>query len=1295
MAIKKTINATPKGSTDNLGVNEYIKQLDTIQKEHAKIAAELKGFNEQYESTVNLVSAMDDIYDSVIVKIDNAKYSQSEMVSLLEEVRKNLEINLKHRTEEQDLMSGLSTIQSEINEKINIANSLASQFRKEGKSMFAGKTLQPIVSSLENIANRFGKAGEARQKILENQIKNLRNEGKVVEAAMLEFQETAGGFVFMNAGAIFDTIYQKIKSLVVPVLNALVDAAKKGIDAILKIPGAMFEVMKATTVFSKIMIEKLGSMTQSIIAIPLNILEKAQELGYEIKKEMNEFAQTFENLQKDFVGGDFIGKGFKKLQGNLIGARKEFMNVNTEAVHLFGRGIAGINKAFQETQTIVKSLGVFTSLFADQITKNKENAFFYFKMKQIYDLTDEDLQFIARSASNTGKSIATVFQGISDGITEAAHIHHQDAKQMSRDYLDMRKNVISFGHITNKELGNVVARTRQMRVEMKDAVALFERVQTFEDAANMSSQLSQSFNMVVDSMELLRAESPDQMLKMLRDAMFATGRSFNEMNRFEKSLLQQQTGLSSEAMQALFSFENAGKSYQEIMDDMNAKDPVQQQIKSINQMKDAIVELKETMPKFQNAFDAFFTGLKDNVLLSSKVRKELSDVSFSFDSIYLAGLNKNIKNLEPAIMSVLSIVKSINALFSSRAFLASINSVAEAIANIIKMFADSRLSLGGIAVGSVTNELKKIKTAIQPIFSYLYKIGISLVKGAFDLFVQELPDLIKFLLDSLDEIFKKNPATGQSFAENIVMSFKSGITKIISDIKASMPTIIAAFTNILQFSKELFLLGADIATTIVQGIISDLSVSASSKILTSLQKTFKDIISELFTKTNAGGINISIFARIFDPTNIGNLITSFKNIMTTIIPIMEDIVLQVTNYASKLIEEIAKSLSNYANTVDFTSSTGPFNQQKWVNIANNLSKILDKLFLDTSNSIVASLFKLADKFFDYLGNINDQSGKGLIGLFKKVVDAVSTYYLNFYIISIKEILKNFWPQILVGIGLITTGIYASMKGLSSIVMTAITTGAQVHAKQIENAIIRAAYKMGMIIEDSIKDQLQKDNVIPKHDKNGKVITAGSPQDTANKKWSKGQKVLRGGAGLAGLGLLAFDYLSSVDDNDTLSNTLMGAAQGAALGGVAGLPGAAIGGILGAASGYYGSMQDGFISKDGKVVKIHDNDNVIAFKENGPIMNSNSKSSTNSSNQSSMIKPEDLKAAVRDAIIEGFKSQSQTIEVKLNGEKVGEGLLASGFVNMMTNANKTKGAPTINPNTVIYRDGQIPSSGYNA
>ena len=156
---------------------------------------------------------------------------------------------------------------------------------------------------------------------------------------------------------------------------------------------------------------------------------------------------------------------------------------------------------------------------------------------------------------------------------------------------------------------------------------------------------------------------------------------------------------------------------------------------------------------------------------------------------------------------------------------------------------------------------------------------------------------------------------------------------------------------------------------------------------------------------------------------------------------------------------------------------------------------------------------------------------------------------------------------------------------------------------------------------------------------------------------------------------------------------MQTAEFAAMGSAFGPWGAVIGGAIGLGSSLM--MNDGFISKDGKIVKIHDNDNVIAFKENGPIMNSAGKSQSSSSTTSPMIKPEDLKAAVRDAIIEGFKSQNQTIEVKLNGEKVGEGLLASGFVNMMTNANKAKGAPTINPNSVIYRDGQIPSSGYIA
>lgn len=1262
-------------------LDQQLDLLNQINQAHEDEINKIEAKKDQYQFIIDLVRNMNVLYEETALSMAEQEKSQQDISNMLFDQKKKLEEVIKIRKLEQDLMTGLSEIQNEINEKINISTNLASQFKKEGEAMFAGKTFQPIVSSLKNIANRFGEAGAERQRLLDESIKKLREEGKTIEAAMLEFQGTSLGQIFMNVGPIIDTIYQKLKSVLIPVFNILIDSAKSFVKAIGQIPGILLEVTKSTFIFSKVMLEKLGSMTQAIIAIPLNVLEKAQELGYEIKKEMNDFAQTFENLQKDFVGGDFIGQGFKRLQGNLIGARKEFMNVNTEAVHLFGRGITGINKAFQETQSIVKSLGVFTSLFADQITKNKENAFYYFKMKQVFDMTDEDLQYIARTASNTGKSLATVFQSISESIDDAAKVHRQDAKQMARDYLDMRKNVISFGHITDKELGNVVARTRQMRVEMKDAVSLFEKVQTFEDAANMSSQLSQSFNMVVDSMELLKAESPDQMLKMLRDAMFATGRSFEQMNRFEKSLLQQQTGLSSEAMQALFSFQNVGKSYSQIMDDMNAKDPVQQQIKGINQMKDAIVELKETMPKFQNSFDAFFTGLKDNVLLSSDVRKELADVSFSFDSLYNAGLNKNIKNLQPAIKSVLNLISNIKKALTDSGFLQSISNITLSFANIINYFLNPTLVTGpGAIAGSVTKELDDIVKNVKPIFEKLFKISFELIKSSFAIFVKEFPSLISSLFTYISDIFVvKSPITGQTFAQELIFSFKTGFQSLIAEISnpLNQTNFITAITQIFSFGKELFMVGIELSQQLITGIITDLKKGpGSSQILTALRDLFDDIIAELFTKADASRTakKGSIFGKIFgNPTD---LITSFKNIASTIIPIMEDIVVEVTDYAAQLITKIAEELSIFANK---QNPFDIFDSKKWGQIAGNLTVILDKLFLDTGNSIVASLFKLADKFFDYLGSVTNSKGESLMDLFMKIVGSTTGYFVEYYKIIAKEFFKNFGVEFLAIVTVIGSTIYGSMKAISSMITSSITRGAQIHGQIIETSILNAASKM----------------YAPSTQAEAAAQAAGG--SVSSKAPSKGMSKLSKAGMVAGTLLTVSDVLGVGAGNKWMEG-LQTAAElgmtGATIGSFFGPMGTVVGGALGATiGGVYSMIGDGFISKDGKVVKIHDNDNVIAFKENGPIMNSASKTSTNPSSQSQMIKPEDLKAAVRDAIIEGFKSQNQTIEVKLNGEKVGEGLLASGFVNMMTNANKTKGAPTINPNTVIYRDGQIPSSGY--
>jgi tetratricopeptide (TPR) repeat protein len=1278
MATRRTITtpaATPTYSdAEHKKLEESLAILNEINNALGSEVENLKKVNDQYEFGNDLLSIMAERYEEISrVGIDNNETAESINRTIAEQ-RKLLEKNLEKRLEEQHLVTGLNVVYAQINQQLDKSAGLAATFKKEGEAMFSPKMFQPAIKAFESFQIRFGKFGEERTNKINAAIQQLREEGKTTEAAMMELQESKLYKGFEMLGPVLSAVFDKLKSLIFSVFKMVVDVAKKIGEAISKIPGLLLDVTKSALVFSKTMTEKIGVLTQAIVAIPLNILEKAQELGYEIKKEMNELAQTFENLQKDFMGGDFIGQGFARLQSNLIGARKEFMDVNTEAVHLFGRGISGINKAFQETQAIVKSLGVFTSLFAEQITKNKENAFYYFKMKQVFDMTDEDLQYIARTASNTGKSLATVFQSVSESIDDAAKVHRQDAKQMARDYLDMRKNVISFGHITDKELGNVVARTRQMRVEMKDAVALFEKVQTFEDAANMSSQLSQSFNMVVDSMELLKAESPDQMLKMLRDAMFATGRSFQDMNRFEKSLLQQQTGLSSEAMQALFSFQNVGKTYSQIMTEMNAKDPVQQQIKGINQMKDAIVELKETMPKFQNSFDAFFTGIKDNTLLSNTLRKSLSGLSLSFDGIYTAALNKDTKLLEPALTSIVRLIEKVKDVLTNPAFLNSLNNILNAAVNIVEMFFDlttmnfadfdNFLKQTGSFSQQLDTQLQKIFNNIIPTFNNLFVIGTKIVESFILAVTNSLDDIFSIVLKSFSMLFNK------TFFNSLIKAIDKSLENIVNFLtnNSTKSSIFTAFQNLFDFADAFLDIGLKYGKQLLDAILGGMSdVSNSDNIINKMSSFFKSILDKIFgTLDKSSGIFKNGFLQDLLTIDPGNVINGIKNIAKTVFTIMIDVIDRIVYAAAQILPKIAEALKDFASGANLPNFVMGFNDQ-FTRITKNLGIVVDKLFADTSGSILGSLFTLAEKFFVYLGKFKTSEGKSLIDLFKDLIGIASEYYVKFYTTAFYEIASNFGKEIVGAVLLGFTGAIATMKIFGSIIKNSIIDGGAIHAKQIARAIKTKR-------DDLAELDLDK--------------TAGSKQKGgwSNPKYDKASKWAAG----AGLAMGLADAAELTPDGGGWGHAMQ-AAEFAAMGSAFGPWGIGIGAAIGLGSSLL--MNDGFISKDGKVVKIHDNDNVIAFKENGPIMNSAGKSQSTSSSTTPMIKPEDLKAAVRDAIIEGFKSQNQTIEVKLNGEKVGEGLLASGFVNMMTNANKTKGAPTINPNSVIYRDGQIPSSGY--
>jgi len=768
-------------------------------------------------------------------------------------------------------------------------------------------------------------------------------------------------------------------------------------------------------------------------------------------------------------------------------------------------------------------------------------------------------------------------------------------------------------------------------VETKEASAMFQKIQTFEDAANMASQLSQGFNMVIDSMALLKAESPDQMLQMLRDAMFATGRSFNQLNRFEKSLLQQQTGLSGEAMQALFEYQNLGKSYEEVMKEMEAKDPTKLQLKAMQDLRDTVVEMKEVMPKFQNSFEAFFSGLKDNTLLSSNLRSSLEGISLSFDDIYNLGLSSSIKAFEPALISISKVISNIKSVLTGSNFISSLTSISTSISNIIE-------NLFGFKQIDISGDIDNIINTITPMFKDLFKIGFKFIETGVGIFLKTLPSLTVTLVGEVANLF----GTKGFFTTVLIPALKNMSKSLTTELKSPLysSTLISAFKDIFSFTNEFLKIGASIAGEILKGIAKDIGGIdvASSEILTSFTSLINGILDNLIGTVNkqnrrSGGLIKNILGFDADGKfNGGNIDNMFRNIFDSFFPIMTDIARElsfifneVTDYLQKKLLEIATQGQLY-----FENLLNP-TKGSWDDVFKNIGSGLEK-FLG-GQGIISSITRIVTSFFDYLNKsfTSNVTGGGLIDLLKKVIETIVSAYVTIYKSIYTNFIKGFISdnigtimKAITGLGLL---IVAKMKISSALLSAELTTaGSQVSANlatqlsvngnkvalQIGNAIIRG----GNVAAQQIASAMRAGGVAGSTgdianaiapagdmiDKNGNLV-----QGAPNASMSRGQRFTAAMTGKYGITAgIAGGMLSAATSQGSALNVLGGAvsmgAMGAQLGSMFGPWGTAIGGLAGAAYGAYSSMNDGYISKDGKITKIHDNDNVIAFRENGPILN---------------------------------------------------------------------------------------------
>jgi hypothetical protein len=198
---------------------------------------------------------------------------------------------------------------------------------------------------------------------------------------------------------------------------------------------------------------------------------------------------------------------------------------------------------------------------------------------------------------------------------------------------------------------------RKLGVELDRIVGTLSAFETFDTAAENAAKLSQSFGILVDSFQLIEAQSPDEQIDLLRKALFAAGRSAEGMTRQELKLLAQTTGLDEATARLVFSAKNQGTTLDLIAKKSSVAEKHQlTQAEALVKLSASIERLVRQSPEFTGFFDAMLKGFSRGVVTSGPFTRAVFSLRAALVAVYREGakLGRSFVDLFPGVRDVLT-----------------------------------------------------------------------------------------------------------------------------------------------------------------------------------------------------------------------------------------------------------------------------------------------------------------------------------------------------------------------------------------------------------------------------------------------------------------------------------------------------------------------------------------------------------------------------------------------------------------------------------------------------------------
>jgi phage-related protein len=466
------------------------------------------------------------------------------------------------------------------------------------------------------------------------------------------------------------------------------------------------------------------------------------------------------------------------------------------------------------------------------------------------------------SANDTGKLFDTAMKGFGMTVGEAENLSKEllatsqalnvPAGQLTKNFNSAMNELAKYGPDGIKVFKGLSAQAKAAGVEMSTLLSVASQFDTIEGAASATASLNAILGSNINTMEMLNATEEDR-IALLQQAVNATGKSFDEMDRFEKQAIASAAGISdmSEAAK-LFNAETAA--FGAAADSMDEIGAAQADMAAATSAATSIGEKLTLMFEMMAvAVMPIITVLNDVLEVAMAVLKPIMDVVIAIIDfaikpfVNMIGMIK--EALEPALDAFGNLGDVLSGLFEKlgkmsdgfsetdgimRTFKGALAVVGDALAFVINI-----ISLAIEMVGGLVGGILSLVGAVYELsgLSFIFNMiadGVDLVSDAFDALNNAFGEASNIVSD----FFSWAKGLGQAMVDGI----SEGLSNLRSAIAKPFVDAWSAVTEFFGFASPAKI-ADDLGVGLVDGMIDGLGALGDN-----MYETFVsafDLVNEL------------------------------------------------------------------------------------------------------------------------------------------------------------------------------------------------------------------------------------------------------------------------------------------------------------------------------------------------------------------------------------------------------------------------------------------------------------------